>query len=108
MTATEPATSEAPATMVATTSEASATTGMSPAKAAAWVTAPEASAAEMAAPAPAAEVTAEGRRIRRREHADRNRDGGGSEHGLECLADHGTLQYIPGRTVRFGNCRLDD
>jgi hypothetical protein len=58
---------------------------------------------EVTAPTTAAGVAAEGRGISGREHVERSRDGGSSEHRLECLADHETLQYIAERSVRFGH-----
>jgi hypothetical protein len=54
------------------------------------------------------EVAAEGRRVGRRERADRNRDGGSSEHRLECPTDHRTLQYRSEQSICFGNWRLND
>lgn len=101
MTTAEAATAaEAPATVVSTTEAARVSTAEA---SAAKVASTEPTSAEMAAPAAAAEVAAEGGCVGRRKHADRNRDGGGSEHGLECLADHGTLQCIAERPVRFGH-----
>ncbi len=114
------AAAEAPATEAARMTTAptrvapaeTATAGMAPAEAArvstaeapaAEVAPAETAAAEMAASAPTPEVAAEGRRVGRREHADRSRDGGGSEHGLECFADHGNLQYIAEQPVCFGD-----
>ena len=115
-TAAEAATPEA-TTLVPTTEAAlvsatkPATTGMAPTKAAARVTAPEASASEVSpaktasaeVPAATTGMAAEGGRVGHREHADRDRDGGGSEHGFECLADHHALQCIAKRRVRFGD-----
>ena len=120
--ATEMTTAEAPtaateATTLVPTTKAprmaaaeTAATGVTPAEAA-RVSAAEASTAKVAptktsptkVAAPAPEMAAEGGSISGREHADRNRDGGGSEHGLECLADHDALQSIAGRPVRFGD-----
>lgn len=70
---------------------------------AAKVATAETTAAEVTASPTATEVAAERRRVGRREHADWNRNGGGSEHRLDCLADHHALQCIAGRTVRFGD-----
>jgi hypothetical protein len=100
VTPTETATAaaaEAPIAMVATT-EASAPAGVAAAEACASKVSP-AKAATAEVTATATGMPAEGGYISGREHADRNRDGDGSEHGLENLADHGNLQYIVKRTV---------
>lgn len=86
------------------TSAAVVPTAEAPAKVAtAETTAAEVTAAEVTASPTATEVAAERRRVGRREHADWNRNGGGSEHRLDCLADHHALQCIAGRTVRIGD-----
>jgi hypothetical protein len=69
------------------------------------------SATEMAASTKvpsATEMAAEGECVGRREHADRSRDGGGSQHGLEGLADHHALQCIAERFIRSDIGRLGD
>jgi hypothetical protein len=83
--------------MVATT-EASAPAGVAAAEACASKVSP-ANAATAEVTATATGMPAEGGCISGREHADRNRDGDGSEHGLESLADHVNLQYIAKLTV---------
>jgi hypothetical protein len=96
VTPTETAAAEAPIAMVATT-EASTPAGVPTAEA----SASKAATAEVTATT--TEMPAEGGCISAREHADWNRDGGGSEHGLESLAGHENLQYMAERNVRFGD-----
>jgi hypothetical protein len=102
---------EAPIAMVATTETSArmttaktATAGMASAEASATgVATAKPAPAEVTASATAAEMAAKGGCISGRECAERNRDGGSSEHRLECLADHDALQCIAGRSVRFGD-----
>jgi hypothetical protein len=96
-----------PTTTAGMAAKAAAAPRMSTTEAAATeVATAEAAPAEVTASA--AKVAAEGQRVGRREHADRSRDGGSSEQGLEGVADHHALQCIAERFIHSDALRHND